>query len=69
MNATSNNKLKRSVKIYFLLILATLFCVSLTFGLIHHFFRYDWAGDIFYGTALVFVAVLVVEIFLITFTK
>ena len=69
MSATSNNKLKRSVKIYFVLILAILFCVSLTFGLIHHFLRYDWAGDIFYGTALLFVAAIVVEIFLITFTK
>lgn len=61
--------MKRSVKIYFVLILVILFCVSLSFGLVHHFFRYAWAGEVFYYTSLLFVAAIVLELFLITFTK
>lgn len=57
------------MKIYFVLILVILFCVSLSFGLVHHFFRYAWAGEVFYYTSLLFVAAIVLELFLITFTK
>ena len=69
MTRASENRLKRSVKAYFVLIPVTLFCVSFSFGLVHHFFRYSWAGDIFYYTALLFVTAVVLEIFIILFTK
>jgi len=69
LRGTSENRLKRSVKILFVLILVILFCVSVSFGLVHHFFRYSWAGDIFYCTALLFVVAVLVELFLITFTR
>ena len=65
----ASGKLKQRVKIYFVSILVILFCVSLTFGLVHHFLRYPWAGDICYFAALLFVATVIVEVFLITFTK
>ena len=57
------------MRICFVLILVILFCVSLSFGLVHHFLRYSWAGDIFYYTALLFVAAVVLEIVLIIFTR
>ena len=69
LTGTSQNKLKRSVKIKFALILIILFCVSLSFGLVHHFFRYSWAGEIFYYTALLFVAIMLAELFLIIITR
>jgi len=65
----ASGKLKRRVKTYFVLILVILFCISLSFGLVHHFLRYSWAGDVCYYTALLFVATVIVEVFLITFTK
>jgi len=69
LSETSKNKLKRSVKILFVLLLVILFCVSFSFGLVHHFLRYSWAGDIFYYTALLFVVILALEFFLIVLTK
>ena len=69
MKERSENKLKRSVKISFLLILVISFCVSLSFGLVHHFFRYPWAGEAFYYTALLFAAIIATELFLIVFTR
>jgi uncharacterized membrane protein len=69
LSATSENRLKRSVKLYFILIPIIVFCAGLCFGLLHHFYRYDWAGDGFYGSAILFVAVIFVELLFIAITK
>jgi len=69
LSKSSQGKLKRSVKFYFVLIPVAVFFVSLAFGLLHHFYRYVWAGDIFYGSAILLVVVIFVELFLITFTR
>jgi len=69
LNASSENRLKRSVKFYLILIPVAVFCVSLLFGLLHHFYRFTWAGDIFYGSALLFVAIIFLELLLIMITK
>ena len=69
MGVESEDGLKRSVKIYFVSILAAIFCVSLSFGLVHHFLRYSWAGYACYYTALLFAAAVLIEFVLITFTK
>ena len=69
MNLTSQNKMRRSARILLLLVPAAVFCVSLSFGLAHHFYHYSWAGDMFYYSAVLFVAVILVELFLMTLTK
>jgi protein-S-isoprenylcysteine O-methyltransferase Ste14 len=69
MNPTSQNKMKRSARILLLLVPAVVFCVSSSFGLAHHFYHYSWAGDIFYYSAVLFVVVILVELFLMTLTK
>jgi len=69
MDLESSNRLKRSVKTYFLMIPMLVFFVSLCFGLIHHFYRYSWAGDIFYGATMLFIVVILLEALLITITK
>ena len=69
MSARTQNRLKESVKLYFVLIPVAVFCASLSFGLLHHFYRYAWAGDIFYGSAILFVVVIFLELLLIMITR
>ena len=69
MSGSAENRLRLSVKRYFIIVPILVFCVSLSFGLLHHFYRYDWAGDGFYGFAILFVVVIFVEILFIAITK
>jgi hypothetical protein len=69
MTTSSQNRLRRSVKRYLLLIPVAVLCVSLSFGLLHHFYRYAWAGDIFYVTAILFVLIIFLELLLVTITR
>jgi len=59
----------RSVKIWLIVIPALVFSVSLFFGLLHHFYRYDWAGTMWYYTAMLLVIVIALEMFLIAFER
>ena len=61
--------MRRSAKILLVLFPAILFCVAVFFGLVHHFYRYDWAGTLWYYTAMLLVAVVAIELLLIAFER
>lgn len=62
-------KMKRSAKVWLVLIPVLIFCVSAFFALIHHFYRYVWAGTLWYYTAIIAVIVIFGELVLITFQE
>ena len=69
MTVLAKPKMKRSAKIPLILLPVLIFCISAFFALVHHFYRFDWAGTFWYYTAIIGVAVVIVELLLIAFQK
>ena len=69
MTVLAHAKIKQSAKVWLILIPALIFCVSALFALIHHFYRYDWAGSLWYYTAVIAVGVIFFELALIAFSS
>jgi len=62
-------KIKRSAKIWLILIPALVFCASAFFALIHHFYRYAWAGTLWYYGTIIAVLIIFGELALILFQE
>jgi hypothetical protein len=65
----AHGNMKRSAKIWLIAAPTSVFFVSLFFGLLHHFYRYGWAGTLWYYTAMLLVAVVAIELLLIAFER
>jgi hypothetical protein len=63
----SRERTRRSTKTWWLLLPIVVFCLAAFFGLVHHFYRYAWAGTLFYYGIMLLVAVIFVECLLIAF--
>ena len=59
--------MKSSAKIRWLLVPLLVFCFSAFFGLVHHYYRFAWAGTLFYYGLILLIAVIFVECLLIAF--
>lgn len=59
--------MRGSAKISLVLFPLILFCVAAFFGFVHHFYRYDWAGTLTYYFVLASVAVVFIELLLVSF--
>ena len=69
MTALAQAKMKRSAKISLILFPVLILCVSAFFALIHHFYRFAWAGTLSYYAAIIVVLVILGELLLIAFQK
>ena len=69
LTVLAHAKIKRSAKGWLILIPVLIFFVSALFALIHHFYRYDWAGSLWYYTAIIAVVVIFCELVLIAFSS
>jgi uncharacterized membrane protein len=54
-------------KIWWLPLPLLVFCSSGFFGLIHHFYRFAWAGTLFYYTLILLIVVIFAECLLVVF--
>jgi hypothetical protein len=54
-------------KIWWLPLPLLVFCFSALFGLIHHFYRFDWAGTLFYYALILLIVVIFGECLLVAF--
>jgi Na+/proline symporter len=61
--------MRRSAKILLVLFPLILVCVAAFFGVVHHFYRYGWAGTLAYYFALACVAAVFIEVLLVSFQE
>lgn len=69
LTSLAHKKMKRSAKIWLIAIPTSVFFVSLLFALLHHFYRYDWAGKLWYYTAMLLGAVIGIELLPVAFER
>ena len=69
MKVLERAEIKRSAKVWLILIPVLIFCISGFFALIHHFYRYGWAGSLWYYTIIIAVLVIFGELVLVTFSS